>query len=205
MSTLLDVPLKESAPPLRPAVAQVAPDTVPLFPLPERSLRTVPVPSLNPYAPTNPGTPDDDGPDTERMMGVPAVAALVKSAVHAAVPPELSVVGKHANDVKLGKIVSKEIRVVRDELLRVAVMVTEAAADVREPLFTEKLAREAPAGTTTEAGTFKLLLLSESDIVVAAVTVCDSTRVQSALEFGPSTVGVQLKELMFVAGLPSEI
>src|SRR4029077_10593100 len=48
-------PLKVKALPYLPEVVQVAPLIVPLFPLPDRSLTTVPLPSLNPYAATRPG------------------------------------------------------------------------------------------------------------------------------------------------------
>jgi hypothetical protein len=44
------VPLKLKALPYLPEVVHVAPLIVPLFPLPDRSVNTVPLPSLNPYA-----------------------------------------------------------------------------------------------------------------------------------------------------------
>src|SRR4029077_5201821 len=48
------VPLKDKALPYFPEVVQVAPLMVPLFPLPDTSFTTVPLPSLNPYAATRP-------------------------------------------------------------------------------------------------------------------------------------------------------
>src|SRR5262249_48117922 len=48
------VPLNCNAPPNFPAVVHVAPLIVPVFPFPEMSVRTVPAPSLNPYAATRP-------------------------------------------------------------------------------------------------------------------------------------------------------
>src|SRR3974390_186690 len=47
-------PLNVSALPYLPELLQIAPLTVPLFPLPDASLTVVPLPSLNPYAATNP-------------------------------------------------------------------------------------------------------------------------------------------------------
>lgn len=46
--------MKLKAFPYLPDVVQVAPLMVPLFPLPDRSFTTVPLPSLNPYAATRP-------------------------------------------------------------------------------------------------------------------------------------------------------
>ena len=46
------VPLNVKAFPYLPEVVQVAPLIVPLFPLPDTSFTTVPLPSLNPYAAT---------------------------------------------------------------------------------------------------------------------------------------------------------
>jgi hypothetical protein len=47
-------PLKLKASPYLPDVVHVAPLMVPLFPLPDASLTTVPLPSLNAYAATRP-------------------------------------------------------------------------------------------------------------------------------------------------------
>jgi hypothetical protein len=55
MVTKAFVPLKIKALPYLPEVVQVAPLMVPLFPSPDASLTTVPLPSLNPYAATRPG------------------------------------------------------------------------------------------------------------------------------------------------------
>src|SRR5689334_11200090 len=52
--TRLDVPLNESAEPNLPAAVQVAPSSVPLFPLPEASPAEVPPFSSNEYAATRP-------------------------------------------------------------------------------------------------------------------------------------------------------
>src|SRR6266496_2002884 len=49
------LPLKLKALPYLPDVVQVAPLIVPLLPLPDTSVTTVPLPSLNPYAATKPG------------------------------------------------------------------------------------------------------------------------------------------------------
>ncbi len=54
MSTRPVEPLNESALPNFAELVQVALERVPVFPLPERSAVVLPVPSLNPYAPTNP-------------------------------------------------------------------------------------------------------------------------------------------------------
>src|SRR6516162_3642376 len=55
MVTKALLPLKDKALPYLPEVVHVAPLMVPLFPLPDISLTTVPLPSLNPYAATKPG------------------------------------------------------------------------------------------------------------------------------------------------------
>src|SRR5438093_9378728 len=52
--TQLLTPPNDRALPYFPLVVQVAPETVPLFPLPEASAATVPAPSLKPYAATKP-------------------------------------------------------------------------------------------------------------------------------------------------------
>jgi hypothetical protein len=52
--TQLLVPLNDNALPNFPAALHVALLIVPLFPFPETSLTVVPLPSLNPYADTNP-------------------------------------------------------------------------------------------------------------------------------------------------------
>src|SRR5262245_13764031 len=61
-------PSNDNVPPYRPAAVQVAPDTVPLFPVPDMSAVVAPDPSLNPRASTSPvetvllmvtGTPAD--------------------------------------------------------------------------------------------------------------------------------------------------
>src|SRR5262249_56066931 len=70
------VPLKDKALPYLPEVVHVAALMVPLFPLPDRSVNNVPLPSLNPYAATKPGV--DVG------VGV-AVGVAVRVAVAAAV------------------------------------------------------------------------------------------------------------------------
>jgi len=58
------VPLNESAAAVLPAVVHVVPDTVPVLPLPDRSLTVVPVPSLNEYAATRPvWAPADPAPN----------------------------------------------------------------------------------------------------------------------------------------------
>ena len=51
--TQSSMPSNESACPKRPAV-QMAPEIVPVLPLPEMSVAVVPLPSLNPYAATSP-------------------------------------------------------------------------------------------------------------------------------------------------------
>src|SRR6266498_2253413 len=55
MVTSALVPLKLKAVPYLPDAVQVAPLIVPLLPLPDTSVTTVPLPSLNPYAATKPG------------------------------------------------------------------------------------------------------------------------------------------------------
>src|SRR6187399_2848110 len=52
------VPLKLSALPYLPVVAQVVLAAVPVLPLPEASLIVVPAPSSNPYAATRPAVAD---------------------------------------------------------------------------------------------------------------------------------------------------
>src|SRR3954447_15323159 len=56
MVTLPDVPSKLSAPPYLPAVDHVTPvpARVPLLPVPDESDTVVPLPTLNPQAPTRP-------------------------------------------------------------------------------------------------------------------------------------------------------
>src|ERR1700674_3674685 len=53
--TQLLLPLKDSALPNRPPAAHVAPETVPVLPLPDRSVTLEPLPSSNEYAATRPG------------------------------------------------------------------------------------------------------------------------------------------------------
>ena len=48
------MPLKDSALPYLPLLVHVAPKIVPLLPLPDRSFRVAPDPSLNEYAATKP-------------------------------------------------------------------------------------------------------------------------------------------------------
>jgi hypothetical protein len=55
MFTRAFVPLKLKASPYLPDVVQVPPLMLPLFPLPDTSCTTVPLPSLNPYAATRLG------------------------------------------------------------------------------------------------------------------------------------------------------
>jgi hypothetical protein len=78
------VPLKLKALPYWPEVVQVAPLIVPLFPLPDASLTTVPLPSLNPYAATGPGVGVGIG--VEVGEGV-AVGVAVGVGVGVGVPP----------------------------------------------------------------------------------------------------------------------
>src|SRR5882672_412179 len=52
--TQLFMPLKDRAVPALPVVTQEAPVITPLLPLPDASLTVAPLPSLNPYAATNP-------------------------------------------------------------------------------------------------------------------------------------------------------
>src|SRR4029453_16019920 len=54
MVTRASDPLKFKALPYLPELVHVAPLTAPLFPLPDASFTTVPLPSLNPYAATKP-------------------------------------------------------------------------------------------------------------------------------------------------------
>src|SRR5689334_13873323 len=54
--TRFEVPLKDRAPPYLPPAVQLAPVTVPLLPVPDASLATVPDVSLNENAATSPET-----------------------------------------------------------------------------------------------------------------------------------------------------
>src|SRR5437773_12041269 len=71
--TRLVEPLKASAPPKRPAVVQVAPETVAVLPLPEASGAVVPAPWLKEYAARGPGA---EPLATEKVMGKSVVLAL---------------------------------------------------------------------------------------------------------------------------------
>src|SRR5262245_18489923 len=55
--TQLLTPSNERAPPKRPDLTHVAPEIVPVFPLPDESFTVVPLPSLKLYAATKPGEP----------------------------------------------------------------------------------------------------------------------------------------------------
>src|SRR4051812_11594074 len=54
-TTLLLLPLNARAEPYLPALAHVAPDSVPVLVCPELSVAVVPLPSSKPYAATKPG------------------------------------------------------------------------------------------------------------------------------------------------------
>src|SRR6266508_4033226 len=70
MVTSALVPLKLKAVPYLPDAVQVAPLIVPLLPLPDTSVTTVPLPSLNPYAATKPGLGVGVGVGVEVDVGV---------------------------------------------------------------------------------------------------------------------------------------
>src|SRR6266542_3420106 len=70
MVTSALVPLKLKALPYLPDAVQVAPLIVPLLPLPDTSVTTVPLPSLNPYAATKPGLGVGVGVGVEVDVGV---------------------------------------------------------------------------------------------------------------------------------------
>src|SRR5258705_908241 len=73
------VPLNESAPPYFPAVDHVVADTVPVLPLPDRSVTVVPVPSLNEYAATRPVcAPADAAPNPSTNTRPAAVRAALR-------------------------------------------------------------------------------------------------------------------------------
>src|SRR6516162_9338278 len=84
MVTKALVPLKVNAFPYLPEVVHVAPLIVPLFPLPDASFTTVPLPSSNPYAATRAGAGDGVGVGVGVAVGVEAgvdVAVAVAVAV----------------------------------------------------------------------------------------------------------------------------
>ena len=84
MVTKALVPLKLNAFPYLPEVVHVAPLIVPLFPLPDASFTTVPLPSSNPYAATRPSVGDEVGVGVGVAVGVEAgvdVAVAVAVAV----------------------------------------------------------------------------------------------------------------------------
>src|SRR5262249_53988439 len=84
MVTKALVPLKVNAFPYLPEVVHVAPLMVPLFPLPDASFTTVPLPSSNPYAATRPSVGDGVGVGVGVAVGVEAgvdVAVAVAVAV----------------------------------------------------------------------------------------------------------------------------
>ena len=74
------VPLNVKALPYLHEVVHVAPLIVPLFPLPDASLTTVPLPSLNPYAATRPSVGDGVGVAVGIAVGV-GLGAMVAVAV----------------------------------------------------------------------------------------------------------------------------
>src|SRR5262252_8572703 len=76
MVTKALLPLKDKALPYLPEVVHVAPLMVPLFPLPDWSFTTVPLPSLNPYAATRPGGGVGVGVDVGVGVGVAATVAV---------------------------------------------------------------------------------------------------------------------------------
>src|SRR5262252_6190210 len=76
MVTKALLPLKDKALPYLPEVVHVAPVIVPLFPLPDKSLTTVPLPSLNPYAATKPGVAVGVGVAVAVGVGVNVAVAL---------------------------------------------------------------------------------------------------------------------------------
>src|SRR5215467_13260327 len=117
MLTKALVPLKLKAFPYLPEVVQVAPLIVPLFPLPEKSLTTVPLPSLNPYAATKPGA----GVGVGVVVGV-AVAVAVGVAVAVAVAVGVAVA------VAVGVAVEVAVGVAVEVAVAVAVGVAVAVA-----------------------------------------------------------------------------
>src|SRR5215510_1606006 len=78
MVTTAFVPLNDSALPYLPAVAQVAPVIVPVFPLPDASVTVVPDPSSNPYAATSPVAAIEGGADASSTAPIPATSATAQ-------------------------------------------------------------------------------------------------------------------------------
>src|SRR5262249_42234895 len=78
MFTRLEGPLNVRAWPYFPARVQVAPDTVPVLPLPDLSFRVVPVPSLKLYAATSPV--DGGGPAFETVTVIVATVEVFPAA-----------------------------------------------------------------------------------------------------------------------------
>src|SRR5206468_13033752 len=88
MVTKALVPLNVKAFPYLPEVVHVAPLIVPLFPLPDASFTTVPLPSSNPYAATRLGIGVGDG---IGVGGAVAVAVGVTVAIAVAVAVAVAV------------------------------------------------------------------------------------------------------------------
>src|SRR5262249_38226018 len=80
MLTRALVPLNDSAPPDLPAVVQVAPEIVPVRLLGELSPTVVPLPSLNPQAPTRPladGAPGATETAAEALVLAPSLSVTL--------------------------------------------------------------------------------------------------------------------------------
>jgi hypothetical protein len=125
MVTRAPVPLKLNAFPYLPEVVHVAPLIVPLFPLPDASFTTVPLPSSNPYAATRSGAGDGVGVGIGVAVGV---EAGVDVAVGVAVGVAVAVAAAVAVGVGLGTAVAVGVGVGVNVAVGVAVAVVVAVA-----------------------------------------------------------------------------
>jgi hypothetical protein len=121
------VPLKVNAFPYLPEVVHVAPLIVPLFPLPDASFTTVPLPSSNPYAATRPSVADGVGVGVGVAVGVEA-AVDVAVGVAVAVAVTVAVAVAVAIGVGLGGTVAVAVAVAVGLAAGVAVGVGVAVA-----------------------------------------------------------------------------
>jgi hypothetical protein len=106
---------------------------------------------------------------SERLTVVPPVgAALDIATVQVDLPPEAMLVGEHASELNVGGAVPaaarSESEALTEELFKVAVTVT-AWFELSETAVAVKLAVVEPEETTTEAGTVREELLSDSETV----------------------------------------
>ncbi len=134
---------------------------------------------------------------------VPAVFNNVTTQVD--VPPELRLVGAHANELKAGAMDTSARVCVWELPFSEAVMTAVWSAEIA-PAVAVKLADIAPDATFTEAGTVRAAaLLDRVTVIPLEPAACDSVTVQADVPPKLKLVGLHDTRLTVVFGTTSEI